>query len=81
METEHFFATGCPFTLCLLHRQHTPSISDAVQRLPKIFEHEAYDEQWTRLLPMQKSIAHIVRMLWSNKSLKRRIDHALADFN
>lgn len=45
-----------------------------------IVKYEADEKQWTRLLPTQRLVAHIVQILLSNKTLKEGIIKALAEY-
>lgn len=44
-------------------------------------KHEAGLEHWMRLFPKQKLMAHIFRFSQSSKSLKGRVNRAVADCN
>lgn len=47
----------------------------------EIVEHKAGKEQCARLFPSQELIAHIVQILQWNKTLKGRVNQALAECN
>lgn len=65
----NFCLGGYPSILCTLHTHNTLSISSTELGLQKIVKYEAQKEQWTNLCPMQKSIASIVWVLQSNKTV------------
>lgn len=69
------------FQLCFPHSHYKPSISSTEQEQLKSVKQEAREEQRTRLFPKQESVANIMRVSQSNKSLKERVNQAQVDWN
>lgn len=67
--------------MCSSLIQYTPSISGAAQGLQKPGKHEADEEPRISPFPTTKSVAIILRILQANKTMKRRVNQALASWN
>lgn len=67
--------------LCSWHAPYKPSISSAEQGLQKAVEHKGGEEQWTGLFPTQESVARIVQIMQSNKTVKGHGNQALTECN
>lgn len=76
--TEIFLHDETSSTYVFSHIRCTPFISCAEWGLQKIVEHEANEKQWTWLFLTQELAAHVVQVLQSNKTLKGRVNLALA---